>query len=174
MLEGMYRINLSEAQREELTQRAHQNVISPSTRDRLEMVRLSDAGWSVPRIAGHLGPHEQTVRTWIKAFLEGGFEALYDQPRGGSTSALTAGILDAVHQEITQGERSWSASQLAQWIQEQFGVQRSTVQVRRKLREAQLSYKRTRRSLHHKQNPQEVAAKRAELEQLQKGALLES
>lgn len=170
----MYRIILSEAQREELKRRAHQNDISPSTRDRLEMVRLSDAGWSAPRIASHLGPHEQTVRTWIKAFLEGGFEALHDQPRGGSSSALTPSIIEAVSQEIVHGERSWSAGQLAQWIAEQFGVQRSAVQVRRKLRQARLSYQRTSRSLRHKQNPQEVAAKRAELEHLEKGVLLES
>ncbi len=34
------------------------------------MVRLSDAGWRIPRIAIHLNQHEQTVRYWIKAFLK--------------------------------------------------------------------------------------------------------
>ncbi len=32
-------------------------------RDRLEMVLLSDAGWSAPRIAGHLGCHPHTARS---------------------------------------------------------------------------------------------------------------
>ncbi len=66
MLVGMYRIILSNDQRDELRERTRQAGLAPSTRDRLEMVRLSDAGWSVPRIARHLGQHEQTVRTWIQ------------------------------------------------------------------------------------------------------------
>jgi hypothetical protein len=67
----MYRITLTDEQRHELRERARQRGIAPSTRDRLEMVCLSDAGWSVPRIrqAHHLGQHEQTVRAWIYTFL---------------------------------------------------------------------------------------------------------
>ena len=70
--------------------------IAPSTRDRLEMVRLSDAGWSIPRLAIHLNQHEQTVRYWIKAFLDGNFDALDNKPRGGAISALTSEVLLAV------------------------------------------------------------------------------
>ncbi len=92
----MYRIALTDDQRHELRQRTRQVGLAPSTRDRLEMVRLSDAGWSVPRIARHLGQHEQTVRLWIKAFLHGGFAALPNKPRGGKQSALTPAILDAL------------------------------------------------------------------------------
>jgi len=55
MLGGMYRITLSDDQRADLRERTRQAGIAPSTRDRLEMVRLSDVGWSVPRIARHLG-----------------------------------------------------------------------------------------------------------------------
>ncbi len=69
MLRGMYRITVTEEQRCALRERTRQRSLAPSTRDRLEMVRLSDAGWSVPRIARYLGQHEQTVRAWIKAFL---------------------------------------------------------------------------------------------------------
>lgn len=170
----MYRVTLTDEQRHELNRRAHQLNLAPSTRDRLEMVRLSDAGCSVPQIACHLGQHEQTVRCWIKAFLSGGFEALANQPRGGSTSALSPAVLEAVRQAVAKGQRTWSAGQIAAWIHEQFGVQRSAAQVRRKLRAGRLSYQRTSRTVRHKQNPPEVAAKRAELEQLQKGAMPQS
>ena len=44
MLVGMYRITLTDEQRHELRERTHQAGLAPSTRDRLEMVRLSDAG----------------------------------------------------------------------------------------------------------------------------------
>src|SRR3712207_6186355 len=109
----MYRVALTDDQRLELRQRTRHRGLAPSTRDRLEMVRLSDAGWSVPRIARHLGQHEQTVRAWIKAFLAGGFVALPNKPRGGKQSALTPVILDAVRAELATGDRTWTARQLA-------------------------------------------------------------
>src|SRR5688572_28207824 len=112
----MYRITLTDDQRLDLRQRTRRPGLAPSTRDRLEMVRLSDAGWSVPRIARHLGQHEQTVRAWIKAFLTAGFAALPNKPRGGKHSALTPLILDAVRSELAKGDRTWTAAQLAAWI----------------------------------------------------------
>src|SRR5215210_4978532 len=116
MLPSMYRIALSDEQRQDLQRRTRQAGIAPSTRDRLEMVRLSDAGWSGPTIARHLGQHEQTVRAWIKAFLTGGFDALPNKPRGGKTSHLTPSMLESVRTELAKGGRTWSAPQLADWI----------------------------------------------------------
>src|SRR3569623_558013 len=104
----MYRITLTEAQQCELRQRSHQSDLAPSTRDRLEMVALSVAGWSVPRIARHLRQHEQTVRAWIKAFLRGGFAALVNQPRGGGQSVLTSAMLEAARTMIARSGRTWT------------------------------------------------------------------
>ncbi len=164
----MYRIALTADQRHELRQRTRQPGLAPSTRDRLEMVRLSDAGWSVPRIARHLGQHEQTVRLWIKAFLHGGFAALPNKPRGGKHSALTPAILDAVRAEIAKAERTWTAAQLTAWIAQHHGVRLSVDRVRRHLRRASLSWQRTSRSLKHKQDPAEVAERQAVLTDLAK------
>src|SRR5258708_5535576 len=165
----MYRVMLTDEQRQQLNRRAHQPGIAPSTRDRLEMVRLSDAGWRIPRIAVHLSQHEQTVRYWIKAFLTGSFDALGNKPRGGAISALTPEVLLAVQKEVTTSERTWNADQIGDFIAARFGIQRSADQIRRKLRQAHMSYKRTGRHLHHKQKPEEVATKRAELAVLEKG-----
>jgi predicted ArsR family transcriptional regulator len=65
----MYRVRLTDAQREEWQCRAHDKSVMPRTRDRLELLRLSDARWSIPQIAAHLQIHEQRVRSSIKAFL---------------------------------------------------------------------------------------------------------
>jgi transposase len=159
----MYRIALSEEQRQELRERTRQKGIAPSTRDRLEMVRLADAGWSVPRIARHLGQHEQTVRAWIKAFLLGGFAALPNKPRGGKQSALTGAMLESVRAEVATGTRTWTAAQLAEWIAEQHGVRLSADRLRRHLRRARISWQRTSRTLRHKQDPAEVAERAAVL-----------
>lgn len=167
----MYRIRLTTELRTELNRRAHQKDIAPSTRDRLEMVRLSDAGFSVPKIARHLGQHEQTVRAWIKAFLANGFEALVNKPRGGKQSALTETILDALRTEIGKGERTWTAGQIAEWVAEHYGVRLSVGRMHKHLRRARLSWQRTSRTLQHKQKPEEVAAKKADLQTLEKGAM---
>ncbi len=65
-------------------------------------------------------------------------------------------------------DRTWTAPQLADWIAEQTGVKVSVQHLRRFLRRWRLSYKRTTRSVKHKQKPAEVEAKKKELEALEK------
>ncbi len=167
----MYRVTLDEAAAQELRRRSRQRGLAPRTRDRLEMVRLSDAGWSVPKIAHHLQFHEQTVRTWIKAYLDNGFDSLQDQPHVGQSSAITPDILAQVRRWTQTDERTWNAPQVAEQVAQALGIRRSVPQWRRLLRRAGLTYKRTRRTLHHKQKPELVARKRADLQTLKKGAM---
>lgn len=165
----MYQLKLTDAQREELRRRTHEPGVMPRTRDRLEMVRLSDAGWSIPRIAPHLGVSESCVRRWIKRFLEGGFDALPDQPHVGQTSSLTPEMIRAIRAEIEKGGRTWSAAQIAEWVAQQFRVTLGPDWLSRLLKRNRLSYQRTSRSLKHKQDPQAVEAKAVELALLEKG-----
>lgn len=165
----MYRVELTEAQQQELHQRAHQKNIAPRTRDRLEMVRLCGMGWKVSQIAQHLHQHHQTVRYWIKAFLKGGFDALDDRPHTGQKSAVTPEILAEVNAWITPGDRTWNARQVAAEVYARYGILRSLDQWRRLLRNQRLSYKRTQRSLHHKQDPEQVAQKTQQIDLLKRG-----
>jgi transposase len=164
----MYRIAFTDEQRREVRRRTRQAGLAPSTRDRLEMVRLSDAGWGVPRIARHLGQHEQAVRAWVTAFLTGGVDALPDKPRGGKTAALTAPMLGGVRAEVAKGTRTWTAAQLADWVAAAHGVRLRADRLRRHLRRARLSWPRTSRTLRHKREPIEVAAREAVLRDLAK------
>lgn len=167
----MYHVCLTEEQRQELYQRIRQPHLPARTRERLEMVRLSDAGWSVPQIAPHLQQHEQTVRRWIKAYLAEGFDALTDQPHPGQQSAITQDILAEVRAWLEKGDRTWNTSQIAKEVEKRHGLRRSPRQWRQVLRREKLSYKRTKRTLRHKQKPEQVAAKRADIETLEKGAM---
>jgi transposase len=164
----MYRVRLTDEQRHDLQRRTRQPGIVLSTRDRLEMVRLADAGWSVPTIARHLGHHEQTVRAWIKTFLAQGFDALPNKPRGGKQSALTPVMLDVLRRAVATGQRTWTAAQLAGWVTERYGVRLSTGRMRVHLKRANLSYQRTSRTLTHKQTPEAVAEGAAALAALKK------
>lgn len=171
MLLCMYRVALTNDQRHELQQRTRRPDITPATRDRLEMVRLADDGWSVPKIAHHLGIHEQTVRAWIKAFLARGFDALTNKPRGGDQSAVTPTMLEAARAAVANGGRTWSSRQVADWVVAQYGVRISPGRMRVHLKRAKLSYQRTARSLRHKQHPEQVADRTAELAALEKKGL---
>ena len=164
----MYQVIFDEDVRQELIRRAHDPEITPRTRDRLEMLRLSDAGWSIPKIARHLRQHEQTVRHWIKTFLLDGFDALVDPPRPGKPSAITDEIVAEVRAWIEKGDRIWSARQIAEEVVRIYGINRSPAQWRRRLRREKLAFKRTSRNLKHKQDPEQVANKQVQLEDLQK------
>jgi transposase len=165
----LYRVYLTEAQRAELQRRTRDVKLLPRTRDRLEMVRLADAGWSIPRIAGHLRQSEKRVRYWVKRFLAGGFDGLPDQPHVGQSSRLTPVLVQAIRQEIERSQQSWTAAQVAEWLAAQHGVRLTPDHLGRRLKQAHLSYKRTERSLQHKQDPAQVAERQAELADLEKG-----
>jgi transposase len=159
----MYRVQLTDAHREELQHRAHEKGVMPRTRDRLEMVRLSDAGWSIPQIAAHLSINERRVRYYIKAFLAHGFDALPDRPHPGQKSSLTPAMEEAIRQEMRRGRRTWTAAQLADWVAERFEVRFTPDHLSRRLKRARIAYKRTGRSLKHKQKSEEVQSKGAEM-----------
>jgi transposase len=164
----MYRVQLTDAQRDELQRRAHAPGVLPRTRDRLEMVRLADAGCSVPEIARLLRISEQRVRFYIKRFLTGGFDALPDRPHPGQQSALTPAMEQAICQELRQNERTWTASQLTDWVAERFGVRFTPDHLSRRLKRAGIRYKRTSRSVKHKQDPAAVEAAQAQMAEQEK------
>lgn len=168
----MYRVHLSEEQHEELRRLTRDPETKPRTRDRLEMVRLADAGMSIPQIAQLLRISEVRVRFWVKQFLAHGFAGLPDQPHVGQTSQLTPELLAALRREVEKGERTWTAGQLADWLADEHALRFHPNHLGALLRRAGFSYRRTERSLQHKQKPEAVAQKRAELQELEKGARL--
>lgn len=165
----MYRVHLTEEQAAELVRRARDPATNPRTRERLEMVRLVAAGWSVPRVARHFRRDARRFRERLRAFLERGFTALEDQPHPGQQSAFTPQLRAVVRAELAKGDRTWTASQVADWLAEHHGVRLSAAWLRELMRREQLSYKRTQRHLKHKQDPVRVAQARRALEALEKG-----
>lgn len=165
----MYCVRLTEDQREELKRHTRAPDLKPRTRDRLEMVRLADAGWRIPQIARHLRVSARRVRVWIRQFLDVGFAALPDQPHRGRPGRLTRELLERVRQELAKGDRTWTLGQLATWLEEEHGVGFSPTHLGTLLRRANLSCRRTERDLRHKQDPAAVAECRADLETLEKG-----
>jgi transposase len=131
------------------------------------MIRLSDLGRSVPQIGRDLDKHEQTVRRYLKAFLASGWDALPDRPRPGRPPTLTEAHLLAVEQVLDEaaarGERTWTAPQLAQWLDQTHGVQVRPKYLGERLRARKFRWKRTKRSVQHKADPDRQARAQADL-----------
>jgi transposase len=164
------RVRLTAEQRDELNRRARARTQAPRLRERLEMVRLSDLGQSIPQIARTLDLHEQTVRKYLKAFLADGFAALPDRPIPGRPPTMRPADLEAVGQVLdvaaARGE-TWTTPRLRHWLATERGVRISTGRLGVLLRRERLRWKRTQHSVRHLQkDPALQDAAQAALESL--------
>jgi transposase len=165
----MIRVALTDAQRVEIRDWTHAPGVTARVRDRLEMIRLADAGWTVPRIARHFGYHEQTVRKYAKAFLAEGVAALPDRPRPGRPPRVTLAHLDVVEVLLDSGGRTWTTPQLVDWLDREHGVRVHPDHLRRLLHARRFGWHRTGTSVAHKRSDAAAyAAKVAELDALKK------
>lgn len=171
----MIRVVLTESQVSELTRLRRDARTRPRTRDRLEMVRLANLGWTIPKIAQHVEMTESRVRHWIKAFLSEGFDGLKDRGGVGPKRQLTAAIVDEIRQmtaQTAQEGKTWTTVQINDWLVEQHGFRLNRRYLSDSLKKNGLRYKRTTRTLQHKQDPEKVADRKADLETLKKGRKL--
>lgn len=176
-MSDLLRVSLTPAQRAELQQWARRRELAPRLRDRLEMVRLSDLGQSVNQIAARLGCHQRTVRRHLHAFQRGGFAALPSPPPPGRPPRLQPEHLAALERLLDEAAaggpnaRTWTLPQLCAWLDEQFQVRISGPRLCVLLKKRRFRWKRTKRSVRHKQrDPDLQARKTADLETLISGA----
>jgi transposase len=164
------RVTLTDAELADLNARARGRGLAPHERERLEMVRLSHLGHTIPQIAAHLGRHPQTVRRVVSGFLADGFAILADRPRAGRPATLTGDLLARVEQRPDADAavgRTWTMPHLAGWLAEEHGVHITPGWLAERLKAKRFRWKRTQASLRHKQaDPDLQATKRADLEVL--------
>jgi putative transposase len=160
----MIRIMLDDATRDEL--RVLRRTGPPAkVRDRIEMVSLSDAGWSAPRIAEHLGYHPQTVRELLRAFLARGTAALSPFRSGPAPDAERHARITGALSELLGQRRTWTSGQLSRALSGH-GIELGDRQVRRYLKRMGARYRRTGQTLRHKQDPAKAERARRVLQNL--------
>src|SRR5512135_2847858 len=145
----MIRIILDDATRDEL-RALRRTELTPKVRDRIEMVTLSDAGWSAPRIAEHRGYHPQTVRDLLRAFLARGVAALRPFRSGPAPDLEHRDRVTAALRELLSQRRTWASGQLSRALAER-GIDLGARQVRRYLKRMGARYRRTGQTFRHKQ-----------------------
>jgi transposase len=161
----LIRVTLSPDEEADLARR-RAGRLTPHVALRLEAVRLSHRGWTVPRIARHLAVHEYTVRKALTRFRAGRFAALADRPRPGRPPTVTPADLDALvahlHTAAAQGE-GWTLARLAGWLAQERRVVISAGRLGVLLQRRRVRWKRAKRTVGHKADPGLQAKAKADL-----------
>jgi transposase len=147
----MIHIQLDDASRAEL-QSLRRTPLAAAVRDRLEMLFLSDAGWSAPRIAAHLGYDPQTVRKVLHGWRQRGRAVLFPAKPGPEPDTARRDRILGHLTDLLGQERTWTSAQLAEALRPH-GLTLGGRQVRRYLHHLRAGYRRTASTLQHKQDP---------------------
>jgi transposase len=119
------------------------------------MVLLSDAGWSPPRIAAHLGCCAATVRTALKGFRASGPAGLRRRRPGPPKDEARRARVTAALDRLLDQDRTWTAAQLAAALGEE-GIALSTRQTRKYLVAMGARWRRVQRTVRHRQDAARV------------------
>ena len=164
----MIRLTLADSARAAVQALRREPTLTPAERDRVEMVLLSDIGWPPPQIAAHLGYHAVTVRAVLKRFPQTGPAGLRRGRPGPAPDTARRTQVTAALDALLGLDRTWTAAQLATALDEQYGIRLSTRQTRKYLGRLGARWRRTARTLRHKQDPARVAQATADLADLKK------
>lgn len=164
----MIHIQLNDTTRSEL-QALRRQALPATTRDRLEMVFLSDSGWPVSRIAAHLRYCPATVRAVLHDFQRRGREALSPRRRGPAPNLTRRQHIHDRLSDLLKQSRTWTSRQLSEALVPE-GLVLSPRQLRRYLRQLRAGYRRTASTLRHKQDPVKVQRAKQVLGNLQRRA----
>ncbi len=164
----MLRITLTPDQRAAAQVARRDPMRTPLERDRVEMVLLAADGWRPPAIAHHLAYHAATVRHALKAYQAQGLAGLWQQRTGPPPDTARREQVTAALDRLLDQPRTWTAAQLAQALRAD-GIALSTRQTRRYLQSMGAKWRRTVRSLRHKQHPAKVERAKGILAMLGKG-----
>jgi transposase len=162
----MLRLTLTDTDRDALQRLRRDTKLTPLERDHVEILLLAGEGWSAPHIGEHLHRCAASVRTLLKRFPIEGPPCVRCQPPGPLANTARRAQITAVLDARLAEQRTWTAAQLRTALAEQ-GTQLSVRQLRKYL-QPMANWRRTVRSLRHKQDPGNVATAERQLAGLEK------
>jgi transposase len=164
----MIRITLRAEERAAVVRQQRAPTTPVLLRARCQMVLLSADGWSPPRIAQHLVFHPHTVRAVLRRMQDHGLAGLAPASPGPPPDRAGRAAAEAALGRLLDEERTWTAAQLAAALTAA-GTPLTLRQTRRHLGRMRARWRRTSRSLDHKQDPARVATAVQTLGALKKG-----
>ncbi len=144
-------------------------LLKPKVRLRAQVLRLSNRGEGVEQIAAYTGRSQASVLRDLDRWEGRGLEGLADGSAPGNPPRVTGEARAFMEQRLSEEQRTWNASQLAQAVEERFGVGVSPEAIRQHLLAMGYRWKRTRYVPSRPPDPEEERKARGELEELKKG-----
>jgi transposase len=142
----------------------HKNHPCPAPRMRAHAVLLSNAGFSLNALSTAFDICRQTASSWLHSWEDGGVCALFDKPRSGRPCKLSEEHKHEVIELVKKSPRSLK-NVLAQ-LAEEFRIELSRSTLKRLCKQAKLCWKRIRKSLKSKRNPELFEQSRQQLAEL--------
>ncbi len=163
-------VEVTAEQRGQVEAQLRRRDLSARVRERLEMVKAASLGQDVCAISAWSGRTPRTVQRWLGEFADGGIEVLADAPRSGRPARATQAYLEALKEAIETEPRKlglcfdvWTSERLSAYLMETTGTRVSPGWLRALLSQQRFRCGRPKHTLHHLQDPEEVARAQAEL-----------
>ena len=160
-------IKLSEAEDKQLQDLEHSQGLRDKVRLRAKVLRLSHRGMSVEEIASYTGRHITSVLRDFNRWEEKGVQGLADGVGSGQRSPLGEQHKRFLREKLSE-ERSWTASQLAEAVNEKFKLKVNRETMRVCLHSMGYSWQRHRYAPVKQPDAEVLATKQAEFDSLKK------
>ena len=140
------------------------NHPSHAPRMRAHAVLLNNSGFKVKELSAVFGVCRQTAATWLNGWEDNGICGLFDDVRSGRPPKLSDENKHETLQLIIESPRSLK-NVIAQ-LSEKFNIKLSCSTLKRLCKQANMCWKRVRKSLKSKRNPELFAQSRQQLADL--------
>jgi transposase len=145
--------------------------LKPKVRLRAQVLRLSHRQNTVGQISSYTGRSQASICRDFDRWQDRGFEGLADGSAPGNPPRVTEEVKAFLKEKLSE-ERTWNASQLAEAVEECFGVKVTPEAIRQHLLAMGYRWKRTRYvPSYPPPDPQEELKAKQELKRLKKGLL---
>ena len=146
---------------------AYRQSTNPHDYTRLVALEMAQQGqWTLQEIATALGKHRATIARFLKAYRQGGLEALLARGHGGREARLKKDDIEALKAGLRQG--GWkTAKQIRKWLGER-GISMTVWGVYYWLKKVKAKNKVPRKT-HKDQNPEALADFKANIVDKLKG-----
>ena len=133
-------------------------------RKRAYAVLLSNEGFTLKELSRFFAKSRQTMSTWLHNWEEDGICGLLDSPRSGRPSKLSAANRQEAIELVKESPRS--LRKVVAQLVEKFGVKISCSTLKCYCKQINMRWKRVRRSLKSKRNPELFAQAKQQLADL--------
>jgi transposase len=161
-------VRLTEEEDTRLREVEQNPYLKPKVRLRAQVLRLSHRGSNMEKIASYTDRSAASIARDFDRWTERGLEGLADGAAPGNPPRITR-QMEAFMEEKLSEERTWNATQLAEVLEEEFGLEVTPEAVRQHLHPMGYSWKRSRYVPSKAPDPEQEREAREELEALKRG-----